>query len=79
MADAVRLETESADGRAAAALGVFAETLEPMAPRPALRWLRAVAQVRLGEAEQAEKTFEAAESLDPSWPLTLVWPARSIR
>lgn len=79
VADAVRIETVSADRRAAEALGLFAESVESMAPRPArpaLRWLRAVAQERLGEVEQAETTFNAAESLDPSWPLTLVWLAR---
>jgi tetratricopeptide (TPR) repeat protein len=77
--DAVRMETDSADRRAAAALGLFAETIEPMAPRSAraaLRWLRAIAQERLGQVEQAERTFNAAESLDPSWPLTLVSLAR---
>lgn len=79
VADAVRIETESVDLRAAAALGVLAESVEPMAPRPArpaLRWLRAVAQERLGDVRQAEQTFLEAESLDPSWPLTLVWLAR---
>jgi hypothetical protein len=63
----------------AAALGLFAETVEPMAPRearPALRWLRAKAYERLGDIEQAEATLHAAESLDPVWPLTLIALAR---
>ncbi len=65
VADAVRIETVSADRRAAEALGLFAESVESMAPRPArpaLRWLRAVAQERLGEVEQAETTFNAADA-----------------
>jgi tetratricopeptide (TPR) repeat protein len=78
VADAIRVET-AADKRAAAALGLLVETVEPMAPRPArpaLRWLRAIAHERLGEVKQAEKTLNEAESLDPSWPLTLVSLAR---
>ena len=31
---------------------------------------------RLGDLEQAEATFRAAESLDSSWPLTLMSLAR---
>ncbi len=79
VADAVRVETASTDRRAAAALGMLAESVEPMAARPArpaLRWLRAVAHERLGEAKEAERTLGEAESLDPSWPLTLESLAR---
>lgn len=59
----------------ASALGLFAESIEPMAPRsarPALRWLRGRAHELLGEIDSAEAVFESAESLDSSWPLTLV-------
>ena len=79
VAAAVLAETRTADDRTAIALGTFAETMEPMAPRaarPALRWLRANAYEQLGDVEQAEATYLAAESLDSSWPLTLVSLAR---
>jgi tetratricopeptide (TPR) repeat protein len=79
VAAAVLAEIGSGDDRAAAALGLFAESVEPLVPRgsrPALRWLRAIAHERLGEIELAEQTYEAAESLDPSWPLTLMSLAR---
>ena len=61
------------------ALGSFAESLEPHAPRvarPALRWLRGKASEQLGELAQAEAAYQAAESLDPRWPLALVDLAR---
>ena len=79
VAAAVVAETGSGDDHAAAALGLFAEAAEPLAPRdarPALRWMRGIAHERLGDVEQAERTFEAAESLDPTWPLTLMSLAR---
>jgi tetratricopeptide (TPR) repeat protein len=79
VAAAVLAETNSADDRAGVALGLFAESVEPLAPRaarPALRWLRAKAYERLGDLEQAEQTYRAAESLDSSWPLTLLSLAR---
>ena len=79
MAAAVLAETSSEHDHAAIGLGVFAESVEPLAPRaarPALRWLRAKAYERLGDLEQAEATYHAAESLDPSWPLTLMSLAR---
>jgi len=79
VAAAVLAEIGSVDDRGAAALGLFAESVEPMAPRgarPALRWLRAIAHERLGDVERAEQTYQAAESLDPSWPLTLMSLAR---
>lgn len=67
------------DIESAAALGRFAESMEPLAPRaarPALRWLLAMAQEELGEILQAESSLEAAQAMDPSWPLTLVALAR---
>jgi len=79
VAAAVLAETDSGEDRAGVALGLFAESVEPLAPRaarPALRWLRAKAYERLGDIEQAEQTYRAAESLDPSWPLTLMSLAR---
>ena len=72
-------EISSEDDHSAVALGVFAESAEPLAPRaarPALRWLRAKAYEALGDFEQAEATLRGAESLDPSWPLTLLSLAR---
>ena len=79
VAAAVLAETSSEHDHSAIGLGVFAESAEPLAPRaarPALRWLRAKAYERLGDLEQAEASFHAAESLDPSWPLTLMSLAR---
>jgi SEC-C motif len=67
------------DRRSAIALGAFAESAEPLVPRaarPALRWLRATAHERLGDIAEAEAGLLAAESLDPSWPLTLMELAR---
>lgn len=80
VAAAVLNETSIDDeDRAAVALGLFAESVEPLAPRearPALRWLRGKAYERLGDLEQAEQSYLAAESLAPSWPLTLMSLAR---
>src|SRR4029453_15454980 len=79
VAAAVLAETRAENDRAGVALGVFAESVEPMAPRaarPALRWLRAKAYEQIGDLEQAELTYRDAESLDPSWPLTLTSLAR---
>jgi tetratricopeptide (TPR) repeat protein len=79
VAAAVLAETSAGQDGAGVALGLFAESVEPLAPRvarPALRWLRAKAYERLGDIEQAEATYHAAESLDPSWPLTLMSLAR---
>jgi tetratricopeptide (TPR) repeat protein len=67
------------DCRSDIALGAFAESAEPLAPRvarPALRWLRANALERLGDVEEAEANFLAAESLNPDWPPTLLDLAR---
>ena len=79
VAAAVLAEIDSEDAHSAVALGVFAESAESLAPRgarPALRWLRAAAYETLGDVEQAEEALQAAESLDPSWPLTLLSLAR---
>ena len=79
VAAAVLAETSSEHDHSAIGLGVFAESAESLAARaarPALRWLRAKAYERLGDLEQAEASFHAAESLDPSWPLTLMSLAR---
>ncbi len=79
VAAAVLAETGPDEECDAAALGLFAESVEPLAPhsaRPALRWLRAKAYERLGDLELAEQTYRAAESLDPLWPLTLMSLAR---
>lgn len=67
------------DRRSDIALGAFAQSAEPLAPRaarPALRWLRANAHERLGDVEEAEANFLAAESLNPDWPPTLLDLAR---
>lgn len=79
VAAAVLAETDGDDDQGAVALGIFAETAEPLAPlsaRPALRWLRAQAHERLGDFRQAEECLQGAESLDASWPLTLLSLAR---
>ncbi len=70
VAEAVLLETLGACREGAAALGVFAETLEPRAPRQAraaLHWLRGRACDRLGDTAGAEQAFEAALDLDGEW------------
>lgn len=79
VAEAVLAETLDSGDQGGGALGLFAESLEPLAPRPArapLRWLRAHAYQRLGDAVRAEETFRAAEALDPNWPPTLFALAR---
>jgi hypothetical protein len=75
------LMTETLDrGRiGAAALGLFAETLEPKVPRAAraaCRWLRAVALERTGSIEEAEQALLAAESMDTGWAPALFDLAR---
>jgi len=63
VAEAVLAETLDSADPGGAALGLFAESLEPLAPRSArapLRWLRAHAYQRLGDAVRAEETFRAA-------------------
>ncbi len=79
IAEAVLAETIGTGSEGAAALGLFAETLEPLAPRdarPGLLWLRAKAYERLGHVAEAEATYQVAESMDPDWPLTLADLAR---
>lgn len=79
VAVAVLAEIPSGDRLDAAALGALAESAEAIAPRPArpaLRWLHAKAHERLGDIAAAERTYEQAESMDPSWPLTLLALAR---
>ncbi|MGH3785178.1 MAG: hypothetical protein ACRDRG_01180, partial [Pseudonocardiaceae bacterium] len=64
VAEAVLAETIGSGSDGAAALGLFAETLEPMAPqaaRAALRWLRGKAHERLADVAQAEAAYHAAE------------------
>lgn len=78
MAELLVAETVDSDG-SAAALGFFAEMMEPMVPRGARvawRWLRAVALERIGDIEGAERELLAAESMDPEWPLSLMDLAR---
>ncbi|MGH3792597.1 MAG: hypothetical protein ACRDQ9_17745, partial [Pseudonocardiaceae bacterium] len=57
VAEAVLAETIGFTSEGAAALGMFAETLEPLVARgahPALRWLRGKAHERLGDLTRAE-------------------------
>ena len=80
VAEAVLAETMTSDGQGAAALGLLAETMEPMADReawPALRWLQARSLEQLGNTAEAEAQLRASERLDPAWPPTVVDLARS--
>ena len=64
---------------AAYALGVFADwatEITSSTVKPALLWLRATAQVLIGAVAEAEADLQAAESLDPDWPLVLEGLAR---
>ncbi len=79
VAQAVLVETIGAGRDGAAALGLFAESLQPQAPRsarPALRWLRGKALERLGKVGEAEAAFEGALALDATWPPALFELAR---
>ncbi len=79
MAELLVAETVDEDDDGAAALGMFADVLEPKVPRSArvaCRWLRAVALERIGDIEAAERELLAAESMDPDWPLPLFDLAR---
>lgn len=79
LAELLVVETVGTRGAGAAALGIFAELLEPRVPRAArvaVRWLRAVAWERLGDIEQAERALLAAESMDTDWPPALLDLAR---
>ncbi|MDT7712663.1 MAG: hypothetical protein QOG46_1352, partial [Pseudonocardiales bacterium] len=79
VAEAVLAETIGSGSDGAAVLGLFAETLEPLAlrsARPALLWLRGKAHERLGDLSRAEAAYHAAESVDPQWLPALVDLAR---
>lgn len=79
LAELLVAETVDEHDHGAAALGMFAEVLEPKVPRSAraaCRWLRAVALERIGDIEAAERELLAAESMDPDWPLPLFDLAR---
>ncbi len=79
LAELLLAETVGTGRAGAAALGMFAEVLEPKVPRAArvaFRWLRAVALERIGDIEAAERELLAAESMDPEWPLPLFDLAR---
>jgi len=79
LAELLVAETVDTDAAGAAALGMFAEVLEPKVPRAArvaLRWLRAVACERIGDIDAAERELLAAEAMDTDWPLPLFDLAR---
>ncbi|MDN4516688.1 SEC-C domain-containing protein [Mycolicibacterium austroafricanum] len=79
LAEVLVAETLGRNPDGAAALGLFAETLESQVPRRArvaFRWLRAVALERMGDIEAAERELLAAESMDTDWPLPLYDLAR---
>lgn len=79
VAAALLVETLGPEREGAAALGVFADSLEGLAPavaRPAVRWLRGKALDRLGDPVGAEATFESALALDPTHALSLYDLAR---
>ncbi|KWX57053.1 SEC-C domain-containing protein [Mycobacterium sp. NAZ190054] len=79
LAEVLVAETLGRNPDGAAALGLFAETLESQVPRRArvaLRWLRAVALEHIGDIEAAERELLAAESMDTDWPLSLYDLAR---
>jgi SEC-C motif len=79
LAELLLAETVGTGRAGAAALGMFAEVLEPKVPRAArvaFRWLRAVALERIGDIDAAERELLAAESMDTEWPLPLFDLAR---
>lgn len=79
VAEAVLAETIGSGKEGAAALGLFADSLEPRAPRaarPALLWLLGKAHQRLADTTQAEAAYHAAESVDPQWAPALIDLAR---
>ncbi len=79
LAELLVTETIGSGRDGAAALGAFAQVMEPKVPRAArvaCRWLRAVACERIGDVETAERELLAAESMDPDWPLPLLDLAR---
>lgn len=79
LAEILMSETIGTGRSGAAALGLFAETLEPKVPRGArvaYRWLRAIALERIGNVEEAEHELLAAESMDTDWAPALFDLAR---
>ena len=79
VAEALLAETIGAGREGAAALGLFAETLEPQVPRaarPALRWLLGKAHERLGDVAAAEEAYAAALGIDADALLPLYELAR---
>lgn len=79
VAAALLVETIDAGREGAAALGLFAETLEEQVSRsvrPALRWLRGKAYERLGDVATAESAYDAVLGMDPDSPLALFELAR---
>jgi len=79
VAEALLVETIGAGRDGAAALGLFAETLEPQVSRScraSLRWLRGKALERMGRVLEAEEAFEAALDLDGNHLLSLYDLAR---
>ena len=79
VAEAFALEVLSFDIGVAAAMVIFAVSMQEFAPRQsrvALRWLQAKALLQLGMIEEAEEALNDAETLDPTWPLTLIELAR---
>ncbi|ORB64082.1 hypothetical protein BST45_16715 [Mycobacterium shinjukuense] len=79
LAELLLAETIGVDRTGAAALGMFAELLEPKVPRAArvaFRWLHAVALERLGDIDAAERELLAAEAMDVDWPPVLLDLAR---
>ncbi|MCV7281728.1 SEC-C domain-containing protein [Mycolicibacterium flavescens] len=72
-------ETIDTDSSGPDALQVLATTLErgvPRTARVACKWIRAVILQRIGDIAEAEQELDAAESLDPEWPLPLLELAR---
>jgi tetratricopeptide (TPR) repeat protein len=74
VAEALLVETIGAGRAGAAALGLFAETLEEQVPQrhaASLRWLRGKALERMGRVLEAEEAFEAALDVDGAHLLAL--------
>jgi hypothetical protein len=75
VADALRVETIGSSADGAAALGWFADWIEPSSPpeaRAALCWLRAKACERLGLVSEAEADLHAALGHSPDWTPALL-------
>ncbi|MHB1166219.1 MAG: SEC-C metal-binding domain-containing protein [Candidatus Nanopelagicales bacterium] len=79
VAEAFLAEAAGTGPAGAANLARYAESSEAGAPRSAraaLRWLRGKALERTGSVAEAVAAFDAAESMDPSWPPALLDLAR---